>query len=280
MRITIPTFDTKKELFQHLVDNKKSLIAQKKSLPIWSEPVSFPVIKVDGEGKVGYGVSVKSNAPVTENVDVLRVKVVANTANWIDSHKDMILPGAANKSITERKGIIPFLHDHEHKLDAEIADVIDIYPQQMSLRELGLKMGGTTESIIFIGDVRREYNEKVFEKYKAGRIKQHSIGLQYISLDLAVNDEDWGKEKDFWDKYYPQVINKDVADQDGYFWVINEYRLIENSAVLFGSNVLTPTLDNNMKDIGPVATTQDKEPSVRDTRKLDALNKLLNKLQN
>ena len=147
----------------------------------------------------------------------------------------------------------------------------------MWLRELGLDMDGTTESIIYVGDVKKEYNAKIFDKYKKGRIKQHSIGLHYVKLDLAINDEDWGKEKDFWDKYYPQVINKEVTDERGYFWVVGEYKLIENSAVLFGSNVLTPTLDNNLKGFEPLASTQQQEPSVKDTHVLDALNDLLTK---
>lgn len=275
MRIKIPTFQNKKELHQYLVTNKGHLIDQKKMAPVFSDPVTFGAQPIDRTKQSAF--STKANTPVIEDLDVLRVKVVANTANWIDSHLDLIIPGAASKSIQERKGLIPFLHDHIHKLEAEIADVIDIYPATMSLRELGLDMDGTTESIIFVGDVKKEYNAKIFEKYKQGRIKQHSIGLHYVKIDLAINDEDWGKEKDFWDKYYPQVINKDVADDHGFFWVIGEYKLIENSAVLFGSNVLTPTLDNNLKNFEPLASTQQQEPSVKDTRVMDALNKLLTK---
>lgn len=273
MRIKIPEFESKKELYGYLTANKSKLIDQKKSLPITADPCNFGALQLHTKDT---DTETKANKPVVEDTDVLRVKVVANTANWIDSHMDMILPDAPAKSIRERKGMIPQLHSHLHSFEGEIGDVVDIYLSDISLRELGLNKSGSTQALIFISDILKEYNPKVFDKYKRGKVKQHSIGLQYVKLDLAINDPEWGKEKDFWDKYYPQVINKEVADDAGYFWVVPEYKLIENSAVLFGSNILTPTLDNNIKS-EPVATTQQKEPS-QDTRFLNALNELLTKI--
>lgn len=273
MRIKIPEFEDKKALFQYLVANKSKLIDQKKSLPITADPCSFGALQLQTKDE---DTETKSNKPVLEDVDVLRVKVVANTANWIDSHMDMILPDAPAKSIKERKGMIPSLHSHLHTFEGEIGDTVEIYLQDVSLRELGLNKAGTTQAVIFISDIIKEYNPRVFDKYKRGKVKQHSIGLQYMKLDLAINDAEWGKEKDFWDKYYPQVINKEVADAKGYFWVVPEYKLIENSAVLFGSNILTPTLDNNMK-AEPEASTLKSEPS-QDTQFLNALNELLTKI--
>ncbi len=98
-------------------------------------------------------------------------------------------------------------------------------------------------------------------QYKEGRINQHSIGLQYLDLELAINDEESEKEFDFWNKYFDQIINKEKAEELGFFWVVKEIRLLENSAVLFGSNEITPTLDNNVeKTIEPSEDTQAKEP--------------------
>lgn len=245
MRISIPQFTEKSDLYAYLKKNKSELISQKKSMPIYSEAVNF------GATKVKTGVSTKANAAVTEDLDSLRVKVVANTANWLDSHMDVLIPGCWDKSIAERKNIIPHLHDHMHRIDAKIGEVADIYASQISFSELGIKGVGSTESLIFITDVMKSYNEKVFNQYKAGRINQHSIGLQYIRLDLAINDEDSEKEMEFWDKYFPQIINQEQAEEKGYFWVVQEIKLLENSAVLFGSNSATPTLDNNLKDDAP-----------------------------
>ncbi len=254
MRIKIPDFSTQKDLFSYLLSNKKDLIAQKKSMPIYSESTFHPTTWV--KGTEGATKAEDENA----NPDIFRVKVVANSANWIDSHMDLLIPGNSKRSIKERKGIIPHLHDHIHQVDAKVGEVHNIYNAEVSLKDLGLKMEGTTEATIFETDVMRSYNEHIFNQYKGGFIKQHSIGLQYLKIDLAINDANAEQEFQAWEKFLPQVINTDVAEKAGFFWVVKEIRLLENSAVLFGSNVLTPTLNNNVKTL-PLKDTEEKHSS-------------------
>ena len=256
MRVTLPEFATKKELFSYLKDNKKELTATKKSMPIFSDAVSFNTSLIHKTGE-----ATKANTPVTGDMDRLRVRVVANTANFIDSHMDMLLPDAAKKSISQRKSIIPHLHDHIHTIEAKIGEVVDITLPILSYSDLGIKGVGTTQAIVFETDIMKDYNEKVFNQYKMGRVNQHSIGLQYLQLELAINDEESEKEFDFWNKYYDQIINKEEADKKGFFWVVQEIRLIENSAVLFGSDEATPTLDNNIKNLESPSGTQETEPA-------------------
>jgi hypothetical protein len=93
-----------------------------------------------------------------------------------------------------------------------------------------------------------------------GKVNQHSIGLQYVKLSLAINDEDYKEEFEVWNKYNEQIINKDKAEANGFFWAVQEIKLIENSAVLFGSNEITPTLDNNLKN-EPSVDTQKEQPT-------------------
>jgi len=71
----------------------------------------------------------------------------------------------------------------------------------------------------------------------------------YVNLVLCVDDDEYGAEKEAWVKYYPEIVNKKVADKQGHFWAVTEAKIIEGSAVPFGSNPITPTL-------------QVKEPSI------------------
>lgn len=260
MRVLIPEFETKSALVSYLKENKSRIIEEKKAIPIFSEANSFQVAKVAPKKT-----AMKANEAVVEDVDVLRVKVIANTANWLDSHMDVLLPDCWSKSINERKSIIPHLHDHIHKIDAKIGEVVDIVSSQLSYSEIGIEGNGSTQALVFITDVMKSYNEKVFNQYKSGKVNQHSIGLQYIKLDLAINDEESEKEMEFWKKHIDQIINPEKAIEQGYFWVVQEIKLLENSAVLFGSNEMTPTLDNNIKSIEPLQNTQTSEPS-KDTQ--------------
>jgi hypothetical protein len=252
-----------KDLYKFLVENKKALIQQKKSMLKRTDAVScspqYFNLKDGQATKAAAG-------EIPADVSSIRVKVVANTALWVDSQMDCLLPDSAKRSMKERKGLIPHLHDHIHELDAEVGDVVAIYYQDIPLTELGISKQGTAQALIFETDIKKTYNEKVFNKYKAGKVRQHSIGLQYVKIELAVNDEESEKEYDFWNKYYSQLLNPEVADEKGFFWVVPEYKLLENSAVLFGSNALTPTLsvgekglETDTPDQPPVGT--DGEPS-------------------
>ena len=82
----------------------------------------------------------------------------------------------------------------------------------------------------------------MFQLYKDEAVDQHSIGMQYMQLVLCVNDPEYKEEFADWEKYYPLVINKEKVDRAGYFWYVTEIKLYEISAVLFGSNELTPTV--------------------------------------
>lgn len=286
MRLTLPEFQTKNDLFSYLVANKESLIAKKKSAPIISDSIIHtPSVSVCEKDFM----SVKSEV-VTKDVSlpegVIRVKVVANSTNFVDSHMDVLLPNAPAKSIRERGGMIPHLRDHIHETIAEVGDVVSITLEDISVSQLGFKGSSeTTQCVVFTTDIRKDYSLSTYERYRLGKAKQHSIGLQYVKILLCINsdDEDYKEEKQNFDKYYPQVINKEIIDQRGFFWAVPEYKLIENSVVLFGSNPYTPTIetqkseDNEPTEVThaqPTEVTEDKsdEVSAEDVQKL--INKL------
>lgn len=273
-KVIIPEHLVGKELYKFLVANKSALINEKKSMVKRTEPVfhspSFLFTKADGATKAP-----GDNAEnPTEDTGVLRVKVAANTSMWCDNQMDVLLPDNAAKSLRDRKGMIPHIHDHIWELTATVGEVVNIYYQDLPLSELGVNKAGNAQVLVFETDIRKDYNEKVYNKYKAGKVNQHSIGLQYVKIELAINDEEYEKEMDFWNKYIDQVINKEMCTEKGYFWVVSEIKLMENSAVLFGSNILTPTLSNEQKDAGtfsqPPEGTEETPPKA-DTSKTEVV---------
>lgn len=230
------------ELTKFLTDNYDEIILQKKSMLKRTDPVlAIPSLYVVAGDRVSKAVS----ANISPDATSVLVKVVANTALFMDSQSDVLLPDCWKVSIKQRKNMIPHLHDHVHEIGAEVGDVQDIYSQDISLTDLGLNKQGKTQCLIFETNIQKSYNEKVFNKYKAGKINQHSIGLNYVKIDMAIGDEENASAKAFelWNKYINQIINKAYAEEKGYFFVVSEIKLLENSCVLFGSNELTPTLD-------------------------------------
>lgn len=219
----------RKDRLDWLVANKDTLIAQKKAETKHADAISvaMPVVKtVKAVGEDG----------------VANVTVIINTTNFVDGHKDVHMPGLWKKSLQENK-MVMHLQEHQMAFDKIIADGDDLspYTKEFSWRELGYDYEGKTEALVFESKVRRDRNPFMFAQYVDGRVKNHSVGMQYVKLLLAVNDEDYGAEYEAWEKYYPAIANKDAVGD--FFWVVKEAKVIEGSAVPIGSNTATPTLD-------------------------------------
>jgi len=251
----IPDFASKKELFDFLVKNQDRIIADKKASIKYADAVNFGCFSTK-EGEAD-----KANKPVTEDVDEIKVRPVINTTNLMDSHSDVHIPGLWSKSLKENKDIY---HDQEHRGEfaSTISDYEDLkaYTQTFTWKELGQKWEGETQALLFESTVKQERNEFMFKQYKQARVKQHSVGMRYVKVAMAVNDKDYKEEFKTWNKYIDEIANKEDAERQGYFFAVTEAKVIEGSAVKRGSNWVTPTLDNNMK-LEPPEGTQEPEQS-------------------
>jgi hypothetical protein len=231
-------FTSKKELFKFLSENRDKLIAQKKAVKKESDcsVAIAPVIVHEKTNKDGLGEEDKMR-------DSLKVVVIINTTNFLDSHNDLHLPGIWTKSIKENK-MIMHLQEHEMEFEKIIADgkELKVYTKSFKWSELGYNYYGITEALVFESIILRNRNEYMLEQYANGWVKNHSVGMYYVKMDFAVNDEEYPNEYEAWQKYYPQIANKEVADEKGYFWYVLEAKCCEGSAVPIGSNTATPTL--------------------------------------
>lgn len=247
--IEIPEFGTRKELFDFLVTNKSTLIAQKKYNTKHSDPFVGHSYYLAENG------AIKANAPIINPSNQLKVRAIINTTNLMDSHKDVHLPGLWDKSLQEN---IALMHLQEHNMSFKgiisDGDNLKAYVKTYSWKELGYDFEGKTQALVFDSTVRKDRNNFMHDQYARGFVKNHSVGMQYVRLILAINDKDYGAEYEAWEKYYPEIANKETADDSGYFWAVKEAKAIEGSAVPRGSNYATPTLENNMKSAPPEGT--------------------------
>lgn len=267
-------FQSKEELFKALIENKKELVSIKKSSTKNADAVSF--------GYLNTSIEIDTNKEDVQsqmqNPESLNVKVVINTTNFLDSHGDVHVNGIWNKSVKDN---VSFLHlqEHEREFDKVITDSAKGYVQSMTWKKLGLPYDGKTEALIFESTIDKKRNEFMLNQYANGWVKNHSVGMRYVQLELAINTEaEYDKEyKALWDEFYPIIANKENADERGYFWVVKEAKIIEGSAVVMGSNSATPTLENK-EEIEPSKDTLDTEPSI-DTQQVQQqlLKELLNK---
>jgi hypothetical protein len=267
-------FSSKKELFDFLIQNKNTLIAQKRSTiktVDCSVAISPTIVREKDIASKALGEDMED-----EMMDKLKVVVIINTTNFMDSHCDVHLPGIWNKSLKENK-MIMHLQEHEREFEYVISDGKDLkaYTKTFSWAELGYNYEGNTEALVFESTILKKRNEFMFTQYLNGWVKNHSVGMLYIKMDIAVNDKEYLNEYAAWEKYYPMIANKEVADEKGHFWYVLEAKCIEGSAVVLGSNIATPTISVEIKEEPDESTQKDIEPSLVDTR-----NEFINDIKN
>ena len=220
-----------KEFIKDLVENKSEKIELKKA-----------------EVKLCKGGLTDTIAPKTElkglysnSENKLERTIIGNTYLWMDSHDDVHAKGCFSKSIKERGNKIFHLHDHKFERTAKVGNPIKVYESDLEWKELGLNKVGTTEALHMDTEILKGYNSLIFEEYKNDMVDQHSVGMQYVKIDLAVNDDSYEEEYKLWQDNIEKLGNPERAEERGFFWLVREAKLIEISAVLLGSNELTPT---------------------------------------
>lgn len=256
-------FKSKGEMLKAIIDNKAEIIRLKKTCV--KETDGLTVGMVSEESTTGE--VVKANNPVADDsISELKVKVVVNTTNLLDSHRDVHIPGIWKRTLDHNNKKL-HLQEHKKDFDKVISNDAEAYTKKVTWKSLGAPFEGSTEALIFDSTVKATRNEEMFKQYKNGWVTNHSVGMAYVDIKTCINSEEkWAaEEKENWDKYYPMVANKEDADAIGYFFAVTEAKLVEGSAVLFGSNWVTPTLENNMKSEESSSFKQ-SDSSQKDTR--------------
>lgn len=241
MKKLIPAGLTGKALFDYLVKNEDLIFHARKNTVKWADEVCLMPLYVNEKGDL----VTKADLP-QQAVDYSRLKVapVINTTNWYDSHGDVHIPGLWKKSISDNKRNGFYLLDtHGRHFQDVIAESCAAATKTMSWKELGLTITGTTEALMFTGIIEKARNEYMFDQYEKGYVKNHSVGMRYIKMLTCIDDDDYPVQKENWDKYIKEVANREEAEESGYFWAVLEAQIVEGSAVLFGSNNVTPNTE-------------------------------------
>lgn len=239
-------FSSKEELFEYLVTNKQEIFEQKKS------------IEKHCEGSISLidSANVTTKAALFENdkeAGILKRTVLANTYWWMDSMSDVhIGRGEGDKAVftnsikNKSAAKIPPIDQHNWSLDGRIGKTLNVYEAPISWRALGIGKTGMTEGLFADVQIERSKNEARYNDYLNNEIDQHSVGMQYVDIELAVNDqEEYPKEYAVFQKYINKIGNRKQVEEQGYFFAVSEAKLKEYSAVIAGANELTPVIQSS-----------------------------------
>lgn len=268
-------FSTQKDLFRFLVENKDFEINRKKSVIKHADAVLFTPIK-DERVNPEVTKAIKALYENDKENGVLKRTVLTNTYWWMDSHSDVHIgrtdereKGVFTDSIANRTHKVYPIDEHKFGLDGRIGKTLKLYEAPISWRALGVGRTGMTEGLFADMEVHRDKNERRYKDYLNDDIDQHSVGMQYVDVILAINDEEeYPKEYANYQKYIHKIGNRNLVDEQGFFFAVLESKLIEYSCVLAGSNELTPTLGVQPSD------DADKSDPSGDSQILKALENL------
>lgn len=257
-KLTIPDGLKGNDLFEFLMKNKNVLIAEKKLQFKTGDAVSSSGFFVTAKGDIVKG------APntVADDATTLQVQSVINTTFWYDSHGDVHIDGIWKKSLAETK-LLYLLQEHSMTFKGIISEEIKAYTKRIPWKELGVDFEGETQALIFDSKLTKTRNEFMFNEYKNGHVRNHSVGMRYVSIDLAINSDDEYYKEEFatWNKYIDKIANKEQVENASYFWAVREAKCVEGSAVPIGSNIITPTREVKTDTVDQPPSGTGEQPS-------------------
>lgn len=231
---------SRNEKIAWLKANKSDQIAMKKATVKHCDATVLPF--VDRNNSINKMLP-ERNLPL-DTEDVIYRTLIANTYNYMDSHNDVHFNNLFKKSIIETKKIF-LLHDHKFEVGAQIGRVMKAYEQDGRFIYFGYNSSKDTQALLLDVVIEKAKNKSVFEQYKNEEIDQHSVGMQYVQVDLALDDKADPNAYALYHKSLPLIGNSDAVEKQGYFFAVSEAKLRETSAVLMGSNPITGVFDNN-----------------------------------
>ena len=270
---------TREEEIKYIFTNKELISSKKKNAIKRGDIIAFGPISEENTNKE---VSKAGIDLSSMDMDTLRAKLVINTTNVIDSHMDCHIQGLWTKTLSESKTLY-LLQEHEMEFDKIISDSVNdnlvATAETISWKKLGYPYNGKTEALIFDVQIKKDVNEYMFNLYKKGRVLNHSVGMRYVKMFLCIDSDEayYSSEKANWDKYYTQVMNKEIADEKGYFWAVTEAKVIEGSAVVKGSNEFTPVMEIEIEKQAEQSLEVEEPTKVTQENEKKLLKELLNK---
>ena len=276
------SFRNQKELFAYLVGEKELVLSQKKSITKLAEGGLSAVFQEAAVGQDAFKEFANKSKPLYQNdkeAGILKRTVLANTYWWMDSHSDVHLGRGSEdenavftESIKGRANKIFPIDQHNYSLDGRMGKTLNLYEAPISWRALGVGKTGMTEGLFADAQIEKRKNASRYEDYLNDEVDQHSVGMRYIDIQLAVNDEtDYPEETKVFKKYISKIGNRQTVEQQGFFFAVGKAHLGEYSAVIAGSNELTPTIGQGSGETG-------KEVAGANLM-MEGLNKLMFKLK-
>lgn len=220
------------EKIKFMVDNQKRIIAEKMAYQ-WGYKRTAHVRGFKNKRKSANKSAISNESNI--------IPIVGNTTMVIDSYMDVSNKGSFDHIVDSYGSEIKIFKNHRSwDVDQEISFNRGIFVEDVQKRDVGIDQDGDVQ---VFGINTEPFDDETRSRYESGRYNQHSIGMWYEELRFAVNDEEYESQYKNWVEMYDNILNKDIADEYGYFWIVDKQGVFETSVVPFGANKFTPPLN-------------------------------------
>lgn len=161
-----------------------------------------------------------------------------NTYNFVDSQGDILMPGCADKTITERgpnsSAVAKIKHALNHNITQLPGKIITL--KEATINGLtGIYFETRMADTTLGNDTLKNYLEQVYDN--------HSIGFRYMDYQYIERGAHGNsKMSDLWKQVEDSCINPDDLAKLDSVILVKEIKMFEGSTVAFGANELTPYL--------------------------------------
>jgi len=234
-------FNSKEELFKALVENESVIIDAKKSEVYKSFEKGLQIVNNQAQIEKAF-----EDAEKGIKFDKDYYYFVVNSANYLDSHKDVHLNGNWNKSVKDQQGKVYLIWHHDFsKAENIIAfpEDVEMFTAKLAWSLLGKSYEGETYCLVYKVAKDKIQNKTIKEWLELGKKLQLSVRMQYIKIVTAFKSDnpDYIEQNKNYNDIHPLIVNKDEYEEEiVYFWGVKEAKNVMESSILpFGSNSAT-----------------------------------------
>lgn len=264
-------FSSKEEMFMALKANEEKIIGLKKAQIYKScekHQVSFlnlDITKIAGSLKAGF------------NIKEDYIYPVISTTNYMDSHKDVHFPNCFTTTVKDQQGKVYYALDHKLEWNSIAAWPKDVqmFVASLDWALVGKDYSGVTEGLVFEIPKSKVRPDVLTAIENKSSDFENSIRMVYKKIKLGINStaKDLKSNKEYYDSRIDEIANKEQAQEDGYYWGVEELSISKEGSLVVagGSNDATSIIISD-----PESTSQENKSEPAESSSL--INKNLHTL--
>lgn len=191
---------------------------------------------------------------------------IVSTTRYMDSHDDVHFDGCFGKTVKDQQGKVYYCADHDLSLKGIIAQRknVSMFVASIPWAFVGKSYSGNTEGLVLEIDKATIKNDDALEIIESDNDLENSIRMQYVKVVMGINSDkkEYKDNKAYYDSRINDIANKEVAENEGFFFGVEELKIHKEASLVVGggSNDATRIYQHKITEAGKSTSTIINEP--------------------